>query len=101
VACGYFKATKKFFAGRDFHCRDLAYVCQHIEVSPEVVTLAAHSDRTRERHACLILKLYGFRAIDQAACRMLEKEVESLVRSQLKPKLIHWRCVALLVREKI
>jgi hypothetical protein len=44
---------------------------------------------------------YGFRAFDLAACRLLLKEIAVLVRSQVKPKVIFWRCVDVLVREKI
>jgi hypothetical protein len=41
------------------------------------------------------------RAFDLAACRLLLKEIAVLVRSQVKPKVIFWRCVDVLVREKI
>ena len=55
----------------------------------------------RQRHQHTIRTFYGFRACDSAASRLLLKEIASLVRSQVKPKVIFWRCIDVLVREKI
>jgi hypothetical protein len=38
---------------------------------------------------------------DSAASRLLLKEIAGLVRSQFEPKVIFWRCIDVLVREKI
>jgi Domain of unknown function (DUF4158) len=57
--------------------------------------------RARQRHQHTIRTFYGFRACDSAASRLLLKEIAGLVRSQVKPKVIFWRCIDVLVREKI
>ena len=57
--------------------------------------------RAHQRHQHTIRTFYGFRACDAAASRLLLKEIAGLVRSQVKPKVIFWRCIDVLVREKI
>jgi Domain of unknown function (DUF4158) len=49
----------------------------------------------------VILKFYGFRAFDHQMRRFLVEEIASMIRSQLKPKLILLRCVDVLIREKV
>jgi hypothetical protein len=49
----------------------------------------------------IILKFYGFRAFDYQIRHFLIEEIAGMVRSQLKPKLILWRCVDILIREKV
>jgi len=71
VACRYFKATRRFFAGHAFHSRDLAYVAQQIEMPPEAMSPAGYPDRTRQRHVPLILAHYGVRAFDPPTARWL------------------------------
>ena len=67
-----------------------------------MVHLASYSPRAYQRHQFNIRTFYGFRAFDLAACRLLLKEIAVLVRFQVKPKVIFWRCVdVLFFREKI
>jgi hypothetical protein len=60
-----------------------------------------YNPRTRQLHEITIRTFYGFRVFDPEARRLLLKEIASMVRSQLKPKLMLWLCVDALVREKI
>ena len=101
LSCGYFKATKQFFAPRTFHLRDIEYVAQPLGLSAEAFDASDYGDRTRQRHQPLILKFYGFRAFDQKALAFLDEDIAAMVRSQLKPRLIFWRCVDVLIREKV
>ena len=101
LSAGYFKAVKRFFSPGVFHRRDIEYVTRQLELGVPVVDLASYHPRARQRHQFTIRTFYGFRAFGLAACRLLLKEIAVLVRFQVKPKVIFWRCVDVLVREKI
>ena len=73
LSCGYFEATKRFYAVPTFHRRDLTYVGDRIAVTLEGLDLTDYPKQTISRHQAAILNFYGFRA---------------LVQSHLKPKLI-------------
>ncbi len=101
LSCGYFQATRKFFPARDFHSRDIDYVVRKLGLSAELVKLEDYSDRTRQKHQQVILKFYGYRMFDGKAKAFLVEEIDAMVRSQLKPRLIFWRCVDRLNQEKV
>jgi TnpA family transposase len=101
VSCGYFPATKKFFSAKDFHLRDIEYVANKLGLSVELFDREEYNDRTRQRHQQIILKFYGYRAFDDLAKALIREEIDTMVRSQLKPRLIFWRCVERLIREKV
>lgn len=101
LSCGYFKAAKRFFPARTFHLRDIDYVAQRAAIPLDTVDLQAYDKQTVLRHQQLILKFYGFRAFDTKARAFISHEIETMVCSQLKPRLIFWRCVDLLIREKV
>src|SRR5438132_3174855 len=101
LSAGYFKVVKRFFSSGAFHRRDIEYVTRQLELGVPMVDLASYHPRARQRHQFTIRPFYGFGAFDLAACRLLLKEIAGLVRSQVKPKVIFWRCIDVLVREKI
>ena len=101
ISCGYFQATKKFFPVRQFRPQDIEYVTNKLGLSTPLVQLAEYPDRARQRHQQTILKFYGYRAFDRKAKTFVAGEIEAMIRSQLKPRLIFWRCIDLLLREKI
>ena len=86
LSCGYFEATKRFYAVPTFHRRDLTYVGDRIAVTLEGLDLTDYPKQTMSRHQAAILNFYGFRA---------------LVQSHLKPKLIFPRALDVSVREKL
>jgi hypothetical protein len=86
LSCGYFEATKRFYAVPTFHRRDLTYVGDRIAVTLEGLDLTDYPKQTMSRHQAAILNFYGFRA---------------LVQSHLKPKLIFRRALDVSVREKL
>ena len=53
------------------------------------------------RHRQIILDHYGFREFDAIGRKALEKEIEEMVKSQLKPHLIFYRVVDILVEQKV
>src|SRR5271165_2096766 len=101
LSAGYFKAARRFFSPGSFHPRDIEYVARQLEPGAPTVDFAQYHPRARQRHQHTIRTFYGFRACDSAASRLLLKEIAGLVRSQVKPKVIFWRCIDVLVSEKM
>lgn len=101
ISCGYFQATKKFFPGNEFHLQDIEYVADKLGLSVEFTELNDYNNRTRQKHQQTILKFYGYRTFDNKVKEFLVEEIAAMVRTQLKPRLIFWRCVDLLNREKV
>ena len=98
--CGYFKASKRFFSARTFQSRDISYVAQHETLQLDDVDIDSYNRQSQHRHQQRILNFCGFRAFDQKAHAFIVQEAEMMARSQLKPRLIFWRCVDLLIQEK-
>ena len=98
---GYFKASKRFFSVWTFHPRDIEYVAQHSAIQLDNVDINNYSKQSLHRHQHLILNFCAFRAFDHKARVFIVHEIEMMARSQLKPGLIFWRCVDLLIREKV
>ena len=101
LSAGYFKAAKRFFSPRAFHPRDVEYVARQLEPVAPRGGFAHYHPRTQQRHQSTIRAFYGFRAFDSEGSRLLLQEIIGLVHSQVKPKVMFWRCVDVLVREKI
>jgi len=99
LSAGYFKAVKRFFSPTAFHPRDIEYVARQLELVDHTVRL--YSRRTRHFHEHTIRRFYGFRLFDSDTCQLLLREIAGLVHSQVKPKGIFWRCVDILIREKV
>ncbi|MGH9772860.1 MAG: Tn3 family transposase, partial [Candidatus Acidiferrales bacterium] len=101
LSAGYFKAAKRFFPPSTFHRRDIEYVLRQLELVTLGFDFVDYNPRTHQFHEVTIRKFYGFRVFDHAARQLILGEMASMVRSQLKPKVIFWRCVEVLVRGKI
>jgi Domain of unknown function (DUF4158) len=101
LSCGYFKASKRFFLSWTFHRQDVEYVASRIGLRLEEVDLALYPKETSSRHRAFILDFYGFKPFRPYGRPVLAEEIARLVRSQIKPKVIFWRCVEVLIREKI
>ena len=101
LACGYFKATKQFFRPQDYHARDIEYVMRQFDLPLEEYSPEDYVSRSRRRHEKLILDFYGYRRFDQKDENFVVEEISEMVRSQLKPRLIFWRCIDLVVRNRI
>ena len=101
LSCGYFKASKRLFPVQTFRSRDIEYVAERAGLALEEIEPDHYPKGTAARHQAWILDFYGFRAFRPHGHPLLVEEVSRLVRSQLKPKQILWRCVDVLVREKV
>jgi TnpA family transposase len=101
LSWGYFTATKQFFLPQTFRPLDIEYVARQLGLSLDALDLASYDKQTVARHQELILQYAGFRAFDASARTVLAQEIAGMVRAQLKPRLIFWRCVDVLIREKV
>ena len=101
LSCGYFKASKRFFPARTFHPRDVKYVVGRTGLRLEQIELHLYAKETSSRHRGFILDFYGFKPFRPHGHPVLAEEIARLLRSQIKPKVIFWRCVDVLIREKI
>lgn len=99
VSCGYFRATRRFFAPADFEPRDVAYVASQLGYGD--ISAKPYPDRTRQRHQQLILDFHGFSPFDEAAKKALSVEITTMARMHLKPRLIFDRCVDFLIQRRV
>ncbi|MBV1929874.1 MAG: Tn3 family transposase [Gammaproteobacteria bacterium] len=99
VSCGYFRATRQFFAPVDFPERDLAYVASQLG-HPLPPTLH-YPDRTRQRHRQIILDFHGFLPFVETTSNALATEIATMARMHLKPRLIFDRCVDFLIQRRV
>ena len=67
----------------------------------EQIELHLYAKETSSRHRGFILDFYGFKPFRPHGRLVLAEEIARLLRSQIKPKVIFWRCVDVLIREKI
>jgi hypothetical protein len=100
TAYGYFRCCNKFFS-RQFHDNDLAFVAKQLGSSPQAIDLAVYQKDVYQDHKSRILDLCGIRKFDEAARRLIEKEIAVMVRSQLKPKHIFHQVLDILLRNGI
>lgn len=101
LMCGYFKASKRFFLPSDFHLRDIEAVTRMLNKLPSDFIPSDYVKTSRLRHQKLILDYFGFRLFDAVAERLVQTEIATMVRSQLKPKLIFERCLDLLIQKRV
>lgn len=99
LTLGYFKATKRFFA-RQFHEADAAYVAKQLGVLPGVFNLGVYEETTARRHRKMILAYLGFQPFDARAKHDLSRDIHTMIRSQVRPKVIFRHLVDVLVRRK-
>ena len=101
LSCGYFKASKRFFPARTFHPRDVECVVGRTGLRLEQIELHLYAKETSSRNRGFIPDFYGFKPFRPHGRPVLAEEIARLLRSQIKPKVIFWRCVDVLIREKI
>ena len=99
VSCGYFRATRRFYAPADFEPRDIAHVARLIDASD--ASVIAYPARTRQRHQQRILEFYGFAPFGRATEAVLVIEIATMARTHLKPRLIFDRCVDFLIQRRV
>lgn len=98
---GYFKATSKFFAIKEFRNVDIYYVAELLEVKVTAKSLKEnYRDRTRINHSNKILYLLGYEPWTHYEDLISEHVVE-LVAKQSNPKQIMLSTIDLLRDKKI
>ena len=100
VACGYFKLTKRFFSAEDFHEKDIQYVSRLLNLGEDYI-FESYSIRSQQRHEYLILENFAVKRFNKGAEVLLSQEISKMILSQLKPKLIFWRCLDFLNQQKV
>ncbi len=101
LSCGYFPATRRFYPARAFHPRDLSYLAARAGLVADTVNLAEYDKQTMARHQTVILNFYGFCPFTPHGRTVLDADIARLVKSQIKPRIIFFRAIEVLVREKI
>jgi len=100
VACGYFKATRKFFPAQKFHQCDIDYVAMEMGFAGSKIFPANYDKQTRLRQQAKILEFFGFKPFNDEAKLLVRSEVQAMANTQLRPKLILFRIVDIIIREK-
>ena len=101
LAYGYFSAGKRFFLSKRYHRSDIEYVSRKLGFALDTFDPGQYPQRTSHYHQTLILTLCGFKVWGRDTENFIHQEIRSMVLSNLKPNLIFWRCVDLMIREKI
>lgn len=101
VASGYFSATKKFYSPQQYLQIDIEYVCRKFGENHQPVIATKYDKQTLLRHQELILVYYGFKTFNPKGSPFIQSEINTLVALQLKPQLVFYRIVDILVREKV
>src|SRR5690606_27019811 len=87
--------TRRFSPPKTFRPRDVEYVSRSLDHEPREVRPEAYDKQTLLRHQRWFLDAYGFQPFGEKAERFLRREVDAMVRSQLKPRLIFYRAADL------
>jgi len=101
LACGYFKAVKKFFSPHNYHQADIEYVARRLKEFPESFIASGIPETSRRRHRQHILAYFGYHQFDRNGENCIRKEICHMGNSHLKPKLIFWRCIDVLNKNRI
>lgn len=98
VALGYFKATKRFYA-RQFHKIDLLYAAKQLGIDD--ISSLEYKQESFLRHKKLILEHVGFEAYSKKGAKKICSEIEAMVRSQKRPRLIFEHIVESFVQQRL
>jgi hypothetical protein len=97
---GYFKATGRFFASH-FHAADVEYVASKLGFLPGMVAVEEYDSKaTASRQRRLVLDYLGYREFGAAAEHEIVSAIRSMVRSQVRPKVMLLRMVDFLKARK-
>ena len=100
ITVGYFKAERRFF-GKKFRPADIEFVARQLGFDAKQVKPQAYDTRNYKRHQQMILSHFGVTAFDPASRTFIAKEIATMVRVQLRPKLVFMEAVQALRNKKI
>lgn len=100
LMAGYFRSRRKFF-GKQFRPADVEFVAARLGYESSEIDSASLAKQTYRRHQQQILEFFGYRKFDAEAYALCSRDIATLVRSQLRPKLILVEVIELLARHKV
>jgi len=100
LSWGYFKFSKRFYDSENFNKRDICYVAKCLNYKESEFLTEGYDKSTRHKHQSEIIKLFGFTKFNNSYKQKLNMEVFDMVKQYLKPKLIFWRCIDIIIADK-
>ncbi len=100
LMCVYFQVTKKFFNLEDYHLPDIESVARKLGFESRAFSAKGYLRSRIHHHRQLILEICGYRRFDIVAEKGIMLEISPMIRAQLKPKFIFWRCLDLLIKNR-
>ena len=100
VMLGYFRATRRFFIRR-FHQKDIEFVAKRLAFKFHQIKVGFYNKFLYHRHKKIILEYHGIREFGELEKQTIAREIQSTIRSQLRPKLILLRMLEILASNKI
>jgi len=97
---GYFKATGKFYR-RKFHQKDIDFVAVKLDLSLNLSNLEEYNERTYRDHRQRILNFSGYKKFDSSSTQLLVSQLQPMVRSHMRPKLMLQQACNILANHKI
>lgn len=97
---GYFKVAKRFF-GSAINEKDLGFLAKQLGVEVSEIGLLPLQDANYRRLKNTILNHFGCTEFDENGKKIAALEIRSMVRSQLRPRLMLEQLVEILIRRKI
>ena len=103
IQLAYFRASGKFFPNNFFKMKDVAYVCETLEIDPKIFpdALSKYSRQIRFQHQKYILNDLGWCKFTSKHQEALEDELNIHARKQIDPKLLLPIATKFLISRKI
>ncbi|MBL4707610.1 MAG: DUF4158 domain-containing protein, partial [Flavobacteriales bacterium] len=101
LSLGYFKVSKRFYDPEDFYTRDINHVAKLLGYNASDFISQNYLLRTRQRYNLRIIKLCGYKSFDSSVSKKIIENIDAMVRQYLKTNLIFWRCIDLMINDKI
>ncbi len=97
---GYFKATNKFYR-RKFHQKDIEFVAAKLGISFNISEMNEYKERTYRDHRERILTYTGCKKFDQTAVDLITMQLNPMIKSHTRPKLMLEQACEILIEHKI
>ena len=97
---GYFKATNKFYR-RKFHQKDIQLLHRYWAFFFNISDMEEYNERTYRDHRERILTYTGCKKFDQVAVVLITTQINPMIKSHTRPKLMLEHACHILIRHKI
>ena len=98
---GYFKISKRFYNPNSFHALDIAYITEYLGYEQHTFSYSDYAKKTQKNHSAIIMNLFNFKNFSHSYQSRINAEIKTMVQYYLKPQLIFYRCVDLMILDKI